>query len=722
MGRDLLEASHIQEHTKEELQGNEIFEIKLLGTPFLVHSSAVVIIPRKRERALFYFLAAENGGKARSVLLRIFWGDQSSRSANHSLSNAIYRINKFFRKEAEIYPVLICDNETVYLNKDFFEVDLSAFEAWAVSLDFYPRKRLYDRNLLLDLERTVTLYRGEFMEGLYLENVEEFEEWIFFKRERYGHIYQKMLQAIVQQLSLIGEYEEALDYALKVLHQDPMSEEYHSMVMMLYWKLGNKGAVIRQYDTYKETIGERLGLEPSSEMRALFYKMVQQFPSHASLPKDLSEMVAVPVEDEMKGNLFKRQGLVLFDISQYSGAFAKFKKALEFADKTDNLRLRCYCLYHLGMAKLWGHEVEDAEYYLAAGYELSKNLKDHPTTIGCAVNLALVYGLKGKLAESKRLSEEALRLKDFTPDSWSRYEVLMDVSRRFLWKGDPKSAINGFKEALRLAQTKGRRTEMILSHLFLGLAYGTFGNFGMALENLYTGYEKAKEIANTFLLAKILNSIGWIYQELGDFENALPWDQAAVNLARDNGWPEPLGYSLINLGIDYFKQQNDAMARETFKEAVELAVASNYQWRWLGALWLAKSEFELDAGNIEQALADRVKADGLTGQVRGQKHSAKLDLLNGRIQFALGNDQLAEKYIQKAIVTAEYSGNPLTVVDACNAAGVYYRKCSNLDNYRLYAKKSEAKIEEVATRLNASLKRLFLNSPRVKLTRELLEL
>lgn len=563
------------------------------------------------------------------------------------------------------------------------------------------------------LEGAVPFYRGEFLEGFYIDRVEEFEEWVFYKRERYRRIYQKMLEVVVQQLSLVGEYEEALDYTLKALRQDPLSEEYHSMAMMLYWKVGDKQGAIRQYKSYRDAVGERLGLEPPSEMRDLFYKMVAQFPN-ASVPKELSEMVTVPVEDELKGNLFERQGLTLFDISQYGGAFREFERALSHAEKTGNLRLKCRCLYQMGMAKLWGHEVDAAEQYLTAGYELGKSIQDEQTVIGCAVNLALVFGLKGDLDESRRLSEEALRRKDMALDSRSRYEILMDVSRRFLWKGNPKSALHGFKEALKLSQEKGRKADAILSHLFLGLAYASEGSLSKALDNLHNGYQKAKEIGNTFLLSKLLNSIGWVYQELGDFVSALSWDQAAANLARDNGWPEPLGYSLINLGLDHLYLDNLFLAQDTLEEAEGVADRSTYKWRWLGALWLAKAEAAFAQGDIGSAQTALIKAGGMNGQVRGQKHMARLEILKGRLQIALGQAERAEAHFLKAVALADNSGNPLVVIDSCNAAARFFADSQHQEVALTYLERSKACVEQVAAHLEGSLKDSFLKSPRAQ--------
>lgn len=83
--------------------------------------------------------------------------------------------------------------------------------------------------------------------------------------------------------------------------------------------------------------------------------------------------------------------------------------------------------------------------------------------------------------------------------------------------------------------------------------------------------EKSALHSLTNAIYRINNHFGYVYQELGDRDRAMHWNSRGLELCRQYPWPEPLGYSLVNLAADYMVREDYTVSLDLFREAEELA-------------------------------------------------------------------------------------------------------------------------------------------------------
>jgi hypothetical protein len=76
------------------------------------------------------------------------------------------------------------------------------------------------------------------------------------------------------------------------------------------------------------------------------------------------------------------------------------------------------------------------------------------------------------------------------------------------------------------------------------------GRYREALDLIAATPEKATERGNQFLVGRVTNTLGWLWQEFGDFERARELDRESADLGRriKNGNLEIS--ALINAGFD----------------------------------------------------------------------------------------------------------------------------------------------------------------------------
>lgn len=228
-------------------------QLQLLGTFSLKVNGSVPAL-RRKTRALVAYLATTARPRSRQTMMNLFC--QEAQAPNRVLAVLLSRVRQQLGSSA-----LLSDGETVQLNLAHVAVDIAQFEA------------ILDGNLaeqmVTELETAVSLYRGEFLEGMTLPDAPEFELWLLGQRAHARRLLERGLLALVQRLSERGEYESATRYAHQLLQHNPLLEDAHVQLVWLYAQTGQRQAALRQYDRCRSLLQTELGVEPTSELQTL---------------------------------------------------------------------------------------------------------------------------------------------------------------------------------------------------------------------------------------------------------------------------------------------------------------------------------------------------------------------------------------------------------------------------------------------------------------------
>src|SRR5262249_17973692 len=146
------------------------FEFVLFGEFQASVSGRQVRLPGRKERALLAYLAMARGEpQTRDRLCGLLWGDRPDKQAHDCLKQALHRLRLAFSPLGSL-PVL-ANRLTL------------ALDAAVVACDVHAYKCLIDADATGALEEAVALCRGEFLDGLDIEE-EAFSEWLAGERRR----------------------------------------------------------------------------------------------------------------------------------------------------------------------------------------------------------------------------------------------------------------------------------------------------------------------------------------------------------------------------------------------------------------------------------------------------------------------------------------------------------------------------------------------------------
>jgi tetratricopeptide (TPR) repeat protein len=102
---------------------------------------------------------------------------------------------------------------------------------------------------------------------------------------------------------------------------------------------------------------------------------------------------------------------------------------------------------------------------------------------------------------------------------------------------------------------------------------------------LLLGLTKARDRDNAFIVGRLTNTLGWLHQELGDFQRAAEYDRDSADLGQRIGNPNVEISALINLGFDYLHlgepEKALTLLENTFSRAEQGFGAHHWLWEHL---------------------------------------------------------------------------------------------------------------------------------------------
>jgi tetratricopeptide (TPR) repeat protein len=230
------------------------------------------------------------------------------------------------------------------------------------------------------------------------------------------------------------------------------------------------------------------------------------------------------------------------------------------------------------------------------------------------------------------------------------------------WQGEYAEASLLLSDAMRLA----RAHNLLFPLLYICFTYGVTltgkGDYDDAFAVFQEGLALSEKVGAEVLRPRLLNSLGWLYSEVGDFDRALDLNRQAAEGARQRGDPEMIANAEINLADIFLMQGDLALAQECLDGVYRLvhdpATSERMKWRYtirlfasLGELWLARGDLTKALECTEQCLDHATRTTSRKYLVKGWR-------LRGEMALARRHWDEAEGWLQQALTLAQTVGNP----------------------------------------------------------------
>jgi LuxR family transcriptional regulator, maltose regulon positive regulatory protein len=206
-------------------------------------------------RDMVFCLLAHPQGLSGENLGLFFWPDKDPVRLNMHLKKTLYRIRRALGENA----VLFEDGRYRFNYALDFEYDVEVFEdnIAAARATQSPQRRL-------DAYEDAIRHYG----GPYLSDMDG--TWVLTSRERLWQAYREAALAVMQTALEQQDFSKVLVQGQHLLTQDPCQEDVHCLMMRAHAALGNRTAVIRQFEHCKQLLARELELTPSPQTASLY--------------------------------------------------------------------------------------------------------------------------------------------------------------------------------------------------------------------------------------------------------------------------------------------------------------------------------------------------------------------------------------------------------------------------------------------------------------------
>ena len=120
------------------------------------------------------------------------------------------------------------------------------------------------------LAQAAALYRGDFLAGFALRDSVPFDEWQLLQQEALRGQALEVLARLAAYHEGRGEPEWAQRYAQRLVALDPWHEPGRALLMRALAQGGQATAALQQYEVYRRTLAEELGVKPPAEITRLY--------------------------------------------------------------------------------------------------------------------------------------------------------------------------------------------------------------------------------------------------------------------------------------------------------------------------------------------------------------------------------------------------------------------------------------------------------------------
>ena len=220
---------------------------------------------RKAEGLLVY-LACQRRAYAREVLGDLLWEEKSQSRTLANLRVVLHDLRQSVGEFITINRSQVSINQDAPFWLDVAELD-KALSGWVEA------QGKITSEIAADIERAAALYRGDFLEGFYVRQARQFEDWLVRERERWRHKLLDELGDLVAYELQTGAYQSGAEHAHRLLELEPRMESAHRQLMRLLEYSGQRPAALEAYQRFKDLLGKEFEVEPEAETHALYERL-----------------------------------------------------------------------------------------------------------------------------------------------------------------------------------------------------------------------------------------------------------------------------------------------------------------------------------------------------------------------------------------------------------------------------------------------------------------
>ena len=224
-------------------------ELFFLGPPRIERDGQPLKMDTRKAVAMLAYLALTAERQSRDSLAALLWPEYDDRRGKAALRRTLSTL-----KSAVGDNYLAITRESIGLQAEQAWCDVTQFQQHIVTKEW---------------GQAAALYRDEFMAGFSLRDSISFDDWQLIQREALRREMSGALELFCQQQQAAGDFAIAIRTAHMWLQMDPLREDAHRQLMLLYAHSGQRNKALDQFRSCVRILDEELGVAPLPETATL---------------------------------------------------------------------------------------------------------------------------------------------------------------------------------------------------------------------------------------------------------------------------------------------------------------------------------------------------------------------------------------------------------------------------------------------------------------------
>jgi serine/threonine-protein kinase len=212
-----------------------------------------ILAQPKRLALLIALVVGPPGFRRRDSLLALLWPEQDQAHARAALNQAL----RFLRKE------LGGSIEAGILSRGTDEIGIDTSTVWCDAMEFRSHMEASR------YEDALALYRGNLLEGFFVDQADTFQEWLERERELLKLAAAKAARAIVGIHEQVGDLTPAVAAARRAVDLSEGDERVVRELLQLLDRLGDRAGALQAYQEFARRLETQFGVSPAPETQAV---------------------------------------------------------------------------------------------------------------------------------------------------------------------------------------------------------------------------------------------------------------------------------------------------------------------------------------------------------------------------------------------------------------------------------------------------------------------
>jgi class 3 adenylate cyclase/tetratricopeptide (TPR) repeat protein len=443
------------------------------------------------------------------------------------------------------------------------------------------------------------------------------------------------------------ELHRAIGLAIEELYADRLAEQFE--VLAYHFA---KGETWDRALDYSMKAAEKAARAFANREALALYEQAQQAAGHLGDAVDPRTLVAL---HQVRANLY-------FAVSNFHDTHAEAQRLLALAHRLGDPATEASALATMGRASTFAHLLDRALVECREALAVAERVDAKPAVASVRVTLGFVRAVTGGIEEAKAELNQALALSESVGDAFHRATSLTLLGHLDNWAGSYADAAGKNEQALQIAREHRLFIPIVRSLWLSALVRIAAGDYEGALAQLDESRTLSEKAGEEILLHRTLNTLGWLWIELGDLERAIDLNQRGAEGGRKRSDHETQANSEINLGDAFLARGDLALARETLEGVHRLvkdpATSVWMRWRYSTHLFVSLGDLWLACGDPDRAREFADQCRELAERSGARKNLVKAWRLAGEIATARRQWDVAGAALQQALAMAEVIGSP----------------------------------------------------------------